>query len=80
MAKKRKPGAPSSVAKKKGRPGFGDAAKGRQGNDKPRQSENVFETLWTRRKFDVLGKKQKGEGKRVGLSRSAAVDKVRGVQ
>ncbi|KAG0589628.1 hypothetical protein KC19_1G034800 [Ceratodon purpureus] len=38
--------------------------------------ENVFETLWTRRKFDVLGKKQKGgDAKRVGQARSAALDK-----
>ena len=42
--------------------------------------ENVFETLWTRRKFDVLGKKQKGgDAKRVGQARSAALDKVRSV-
>jgi len=41
------------------------------------RSENPFDTIWTRRKFDVLGKKQKGgDAKRVGLARSAGVDKV----
>lgn len=37
--------------------------------------ENPFESIWSRRKFDVLGKKRKGEERRVGLSRSRAVDK-----
>ncbi|PKA45808.1 Outer envelope protein 61, chloroplastic [Apostasia shenzhenica] len=37
---------------------------------------NPFETLWSRRKFNVLGKKKgKGEEVRIGLSRSLAVEK-----
>ncbi|KAI3919606.1 hypothetical protein MKX01_018429 [Papaver californicum] len=37
--------------------------------------DNPFETLWSRRKFDVMGKKRKGEEKRLGLSRSRAIEK-----
>lgn len=37
--------------------------------------ENVFETIWSRRKFDILGKKRKGEERRIGLARSRAVQK-----
>ncbi|XP_010257952.1 PREDICTED: nucleolar protein 14 [Nelumbo nucifera] len=38
-------------------------------------NENPFETIWSRRKFDILGKKRKGEEKRVGLARSRAIEK-----
>lgn len=37
---------------------------------------NPFETIWSRRKFDILGKKRKGEERRIGLARSRAIDKV----
>ncbi|XP_020093914.1 nucleolar protein 14 [Ananas comosus] len=37
--------------------------------------ENPFETIWSRRKFDILGKKRKGEERRIGLSRSLAIEK-----
>lgn len=37
---------------------------------------NPFESIWSRRKFDILGKKRKGEERRIGLARSAAIDKV----
>lgn len=37
---------------------------------------NPFETIWSRRKFDVLGKKRKGEERRLGLARSLAIQKV----
>lgn len=37
--------------------------------------QNLFETLWTRKKFDLLGKKQKSQGQRVGLARSRAIEK-----
>lgn len=37
---------------------------------------NLFETIWSRRKFDILGKKRKGEQRRVGLARSVALEKV----
>jgi len=37
--------------------------------------QNLFETLWTRKKFDLLGKKQKNQGQRVGLARSRAIEK-----
>lgn len=36
---------------------------------------NPFETIWSRRKFDVLGKKRKGEERRLGLARSLAIQK-----
>ncbi|TQD85560.1 hypothetical protein C1H46_028872 [Malus baccata] len=36
---------------------------------------NPFETIWSPRKFDMLGKKRKGEKRRVGLSRSRAIEK-----
>ncbi|KAJ7541990.1 hypothetical protein O6H91_10G084500 [Diphasiastrum complanatum] len=39
------------------------------------QATNMFEALWTRNKFFVLGKKQKGQGQRIGFSRSLANDK-----
>lgn len=39
--------------------------------------ENPFESIWSRRKFDILGKKRKDEERRrVGLSRSLAIQKV----
>lgn len=37
--------------------------------------QNLFETMWTRKKFDLLGKKQKSQGQRVGLARSKAIEK-----
>ncbi|KAF5745765.1 nucleolar protein 14 isoform X1 [Tripterygium wilfordii] len=36
---------------------------------------NPFETIWSRRKFDIIGKQRKGEQKRVGLARSLAIEK-----
>ncbi|GAB2262460.1 hypothetical protein Droror1_Dr00003457 [Drosera rotundifolia] len=36
---------------------------------------NPFETIWSRRKFDIIGKKRKGEERRIGLARSLAVEK-----
>lgn len=39
--------------------------------------ENPFESIWSRRKFDILGKKRKDEERRrIGLSRSLAIQKV----
>ncbi|WCJ20870.1 hypothetical protein M5689_003074 [Euphorbia peplus] len=38
--------------------------------------DNPFETIWSRRKFDIIGKKRgKGEERRMGLTRSIAIDK-----
>jgi nucleolar protein 14 len=39
--------------------------------------QNPFETIWSRRKFDILRKKRKGEERHIGLARSIAVDKAR---
>ncbi|KAL6893492.1 hypothetical protein ACP4OV_007590 [Aristida adscensionis] len=39
------------------------------------ERSNPFEAIWSRRKFDVLGKKRKGEERRVALSRSEAIRK-----
>ncbi|TVU43570.1 hypothetical protein EJB05_10050 [Eragrostis curvula] len=38
-------------------------------------ADNPFESIWSRRKFDVLGKKRKGEERRIGRSRSEAIRK-----
>lgn len=38
-------------------------------------ASNPFESIWSRRKFDVLGQKRKGEARRMGLARSIAVEK-----
>ncbi|KAM1583168.1 hypothetical protein ACFX10_030813 [Malus domestica] len=41
----------------------------------PLKPNPFVETIWSRRKFDILGKKRKGEERRVGLSRSRAIGK-----
>ncbi|CAI9260120.1 unnamed protein product [Lactuca saligna] len=41
----------------------------------PVAKPNPFETIWSRRKFDILGKKRKGEERRIGLARSIAIEK-----
>jgi hypothetical protein len=76
MGKKRKADAPVAVVKKKVKRGRTAGSKDKPSRTSYGKTDNVFETLWTRRKFDVLGKKQKGESRRVGLSRSTSVDKV----
>ncbi|KAJ0736886.1 putative nucleolar protein [Helianthus annuus] len=43
----------------------------------PATKPNPFETIWSRRKFDILGKKRKGEERRIGLARSLAIEKAR---
>ncbi|KAL5826220.1 hypothetical protein ACOSQ4_018017 [Xanthoceras sorbifolium] len=43
--------------------------------NKTSKADNPFETIWSRRKFDILGKKRKGEEVRIGLSRSLAIQK-----
>lgn len=43
--------------------------------NKATKADNPFETIWSRRKFDILGKKRKGEEVRIGLSRSLAIQK-----
>ncbi|CAH2066294.1 unnamed protein product [Thlaspi arvense] len=42
---------------------------------KAQKASNPFESIWSRRRFDVLGQKRKGEERRLGLSRSIGVDK-----
>lgn len=37
--------------------------------------DNPFETIWSRRKFDVVGKKRKGEERRIGQARARAIEK-----
>ncbi|PPD72285.1 hypothetical protein GOBAR_DD30828 [Gossypium barbadense] len=39
------------------------------------QKPNPFETIWSRRKLDILGKKRKGEERRIGRARSLAIQK-----
>ncbi|KEH42220.1 putative nucleolar protein [Medicago truncatula] len=38
-------------------------------------NSNPFESIWSRRKFDVMGQKRKGDTKRMGLARSLAIEK-----
>jgi nucleolar protein 14 len=40
------------------------------------EKSNPFEAIWSRRKFDVLGKKRKGEEQRISRARSEAIRKV----
>ncbi|KAK1316816.1 hypothetical protein QJS10_CPA05g01060 [Acorus calamus] len=44
-------------------------------SEKPTKGNNPFETIWSRRKFDIVGKKRRGEERRVGLARSQAIEK-----
>lgn len=44
--------------------------------DQGKSGVNLFERLWNRKKFDIVGKKVKGEQKSLGKSRSDAVDRV----
>lgn len=62
-AKRSRVGAPECVAHAKGKLGKGS------------DGASLFESQWTKRKFEILGRKRKTEGRRVGLSRSAAIDK-----
>eukprot|EP00271_Cylindrocystis_brebissonii_P001708 TRINITY_DN1198_c4_g1_i1.p1 TRINITY_DN1198_c4_g1~~TRINITY_DN1198_c4_g1_i1.p1 ORF type:complete len:1029 (+),score=344.93 TRINITY_DN1198_c4_g1_i1:40-3126(+) len=69
------------MAKKRKSSGFGQAAAGfvlgRSAAKEKNETEkaNPFERLWNRRKFEVVGKKVKGEQKRVGKARSDAVER-----
>jgi len=38
-------------------------------------NSNPFESIWSRRKFEVMGQKRKGDTKRMGLARSLAIEK-----
>nr|XP_028951430.1 nucleolar protein 14-like isoform X2 [Malus domestica] len=64
-------GTAAAAKKKKNKLGPNAVAMKHQAPPKP----NPFETIWSRRKFDILGKKRKGEERRVGLSRSLAIEK-----
>jgi len=64
-----------SKGKKKGKNGPAKVAmKARAAAAEERS--NPFEAIWSRRKFDVLGKKRKGEERRVSRARSEAIRKV----
>ena len=49
----------------------------KQGHAAASRSNNPFEQIRTRKKFNILGKKQKGTEKRITQKRSAAVEKRR---
>lgn len=51
-------------------PGLVSAAK------KTEEKPNLFERIYNRKKFNILGKKIKGEHKTLGRARSDAYDKV----
>ncbi|KAL6599524.1 hypothetical protein ACP70R_045661 [Stipagrostis hirtigluma subsp. patula] len=59
--------------KKKGKNGPAKVAMKARGAAEERS--NPFEAIWSRRKFDVLGKKRKGEERRIARSRSEAIRK-----
>ncbi|XP_010415534.1 PREDICTED: nucleolar protein 14-like isoform X4 [Camelina sativa] len=42
---------------------------------KPKKVVNPFESITSRQKFEILGKKRKGEERRISVSRTLAVDK-----
>ncbi|XP_066386724.1 uncharacterized protein [Miscanthus floridulus] len=63
-----------SKGKKKGKNGPAKVAMKARGAAAEERS-NPFEAIWSRRKFDVLGKKSKGEEGRVSRSRSEAIRK-----
>lgn len=56
---------PEAVASKKGFKSSGNFL-----------NQNPFESVWTRQKQNVIGKKRKGEERRIGFARSISVDKV----
>ncbi|PNX90159.1 nucleolar protein 14-like, partial [Trifolium pratense] len=41
----------------------------------PKVNDNPFETISSKRKFDIMGQKRKGDTKRLGLARSIAIEK-----
>jgi hypothetical protein len=81
---KTKPMAAAAAAKKQSKKGKG-SMKGKNGpaavamkarGAAAAERSNPFEAIWSRRKFDVLGKKRKGEEIRTSRSRSEAIHKV----
>ncbi|WVZ59778.1 hypothetical protein U9M48_009877 [Paspalum notatum var. saurae] len=75
----KKPAAPGSgekksKGKKKGKNGLAKVAMKARGAAAQERS-NPFEAIWSRTKFDVLGRKRKGEERRVSRSRSEAIRK-----
>lgn len=72
MAKTSKATGTDKEKKKKNKKSGPSAKAMKQQAPKP----NPFESIWSRRKFDILGKKRKGEERRIGLARSRAIDKV----
>lgn len=71
MAKTNRNESSSSKKKKKSRK---SGPKSKDMKVKP-PKENPFEAIWSRRKFDILGKKRKGEQLRIGEARSSAIEK-----
>lgn len=80
---KTKPMAAAAAAKKQSKKGKG-SMKGKNGpaavamkarGAAAAERSNPFEAIWSRRKFDVLGKKRKGEEIRTSRSRSEAIHK-----
>ncbi|GJN18624.1 hypothetical protein PR202_gb05800 [Eleusine coracana subsp. coracana] len=74
MAKTKPVAASAAKKKKKGKKAPAKVAMKARGAAAAEQS-NPFEAIWSRRKFDVLGKKRKGEELRIARSRSEAIRK-----
>ncbi|ESW17858.1 hypothetical protein PHAVU_007G274500 [Phaseolus vulgaris] len=66
--KKSKKSGPEGVAMKV-------KAKSNKSNGGGGGGSNPFESIWSRRKFEVLGQKRKGEARRMGLARTLAIQK-----
>ncbi|XP_058081634.1 uncharacterized protein LOC131229663 [Magnolia sinica] len=79
MAKKKMESNPSKKKKKQSMKKLLSASNSIAMKSKNPQKEkgqnNPFESIWSRRKFDILGKKRKGEERRIGLARSQAIEK-----
>lgn len=70
-----KPSSTEPQTKKKGKKGTKKSGPDVVAMKVKPQKPNPFETIWSRRKFDILGKKRKGEERRVGLARSLSIQK-----
>ncbi|XP_039140314.1 nucleolar protein 14 [Dioscorea cayenensis subsp. rotundata] len=75
MAKARDKSKPSAPSKKKGKKrGVNGPAVAAMKSSKA-SKPNPFETIWSRSKFSIIGRRGKGEERRVGRARSQAIEK-----
>eukprot|EP00884_Botryococcus_braunii_P010637 jgi/Botrbrau1/19575/Bobra.0035s0060.1 len=58
-----------------GKKGKGPRTRGFQQNTAKEEKPNLFERMFNRKKFDILGKKAKGQQRKLGQARSDAVER-----